>query len=105
MSMQRIKIGDTVTMLTGKDKGKSGDVTHINKGRVRVRGLNLQKKHVKPNPQKNEQGGIMDKEASVDASNVALLNPRSKKSDKVGFKVVDGKKVRFYKSDDELIDL
>lgn len=103
--MQRIKIGDTVTMLAGKDKGKSGDVTHISKGRVRVRGLNLQKKHVKPNPQKNEQGGIIDKEASVHASNVALLNPRSKKSDKVGFKVVDGKKVRYYKSDDELIDL
>lgn len=107
MAMRKIKKDDMVIVITGKDKGRSGKVVRvIAKDRVLVEGVNMQKKHVKPNPNKNEQGGILEREGSIHVSNVAIFNPTTKKADRVGFKTLkDGKKVRCFKSNDEMIEV
>ena len=104
--MHKIKSEDTVIVLTGKYKGKQGKVIRVLEDgkRFLVEGINMIKKHVKPNPQKNEKGGIVEREAPIHNSNVALYNPVSKKADRVGFKEVDGRKVRCFKSNGELVD-
>ena len=101
----KIRRDDEVIVLAGKDKGKTGKVTKVlvESGKVYVEGVNLIKKHTKPVPQLQQPGGIVEKEASLQVSNVAILNPKSGKADRVGFRVEDGKKVRFFKSDNELI--
>jgi large subunit ribosomal protein L24 len=105
--MQKLKTGDEVIVLAGKSNGQRGKITKIitDKGRVVVEGVNMMKKHVKPNPQANVQGGIVEMEAAMDISNVALFNAKTGKADKVGIKVrEDGKRVRFFKSNSELVD-
>ena len=106
--MKRIKKGDTVIVTTGKSKGHVGKILRVLVGKVVVEGANLMKKHVKPNPQIEQPGGIIPIEAPLDVSNVALLNPTTQKADKVGFKFLDkeGKpfKVRYFKSNQELVD-
>jgi large subunit ribosomal protein L24 len=106
--MNRIRSGDTVVITTGKSKGHVGKVIKVLDKTILVEGGNLNKKHVKPNPQLNQQGGIITREAPIDVSNVAMYNPVSKKADKIGFKFIekDGKKykVRYFKSNDEVID-
>ncbi|MFT7005904.1 MAG: large subunit ribosomal protein L24 [Colwellia sp.] len=101
----KIRRDDEVVILAGKDKGKTGKVTKVlvDSGKVFVEGVNLIKKHTKPVPQLQQPGGIVEKEASLQVSNVAILNPKSGKADRVGFRIEDGKKVRFFKSDNELI--
>jgi large subunit ribosomal protein L24 len=107
MGMKKIKKGDEVIILTGKDKGRTSKISRVlANDRVLVEGLNMVKKHVRPNPQKNIQGGIVEKEASIHVSNVALLNPMTKKADRVGFKVLEnGHKVRVFKSSGEVVDV
>lgn len=105
--MHKIRRGDEVVVLTGKDKGKTGKVLRLLGGasRVVVEGINLVKKTVKVNPETNEQGGFKWIEASLDVSNVALYNPETKRPDRVGFKFLDnGDKVRCFKSNGTLID-
>ena len=105
--MQKLKTGDEVIVLTGKSNGQRGKITKMitEKNRVVVEGLNMMKKHVRPNPQAGIQGGIVEKEAAMDMSNVALFNPKTGKADKVGIKVEeDGKRVRVFKSNGELVD-
>ena len=104
--MQKIKKGDEVIVITGKDKGRRGTVTkRVDAEHVIVEGINRAKKHVRPNPMKGEQGGIREKDMPIHISNVALFNPTTQKGDRVGFKVMeDGKKVRFFKSNDELVE-
>jgi len=101
----KIRRDDEVIILAGKDKGKTGKVTKVlvESGKVFVEGVNLIKKHTKPVPQLQQPGGIVEKEASLQVSNVAILNPKTGKADRVGFRFEDGKKVRFFKSDNELI--
>jgi len=105
--MNRLKKGDDVIVIAGKDKGRRGVVKTFTKGGslVLVEGINVVKKHVKPNPNKGVEGGVVEKELPVDASNVAIFNPTSEKADKVGYKFVDEKKVRYFKSSGELVDL
>ncbi|MES2141514.1 MAG: 50S ribosomal protein L24 [Pseudomonadota bacterium] len=106
--MHKIKKGDTVIALCGKDKGKQGKVLRVlpAKNRAVVEGINTVKKHVKPNPQKNVTGGVVTQEASIDLANLALYNPISKKADKVRIRILeDGKRVRVFKSNDELVDI
>jgi large subunit ribosomal protein L24 len=107
MAMQKIKKDDVVIVITGKDKGRSGKVIKmLPNNRVLVEGINLLKKHVKPNPNKNEQGGIIEREGGIHISNVAIFNSLTKKADRVGFKILkDGKKVRCFKSNDEIVDV
>lgn len=104
--MRKIKREDDVIVLTGKDKGKRGKVVKIlDDNRVLVAGVNIIKKHQKPNPQRNEQGGIQEREAPIQVSNVAVFNSATSKADRVGFKILeDGRKVRIYKSTGEVID-
>ena len=104
--MQKIKKGDEVISITGKDKGKRGTVLRIlPESKVIVEGINRAKKHQKPNPMKGQVGGIVDKDMPVDISNVALLNSATQKADRVGIKVLeDGRRVRFFKSNGEVID-
>ena len=104
--MRKIRKGDEVVVLAGKDKGKRGAVQNVlANGRVIVENVSVVKKHVKPNPMRGVAGGIVEKEASIDASNVAIFNSATGKADRVGFRVLeDGKKVRFFKSNNELID-
>lgn len=104
--MNKIKKGDQVTVLTGKDRGKRGVVLRVYPdNRVVVEGINLVKRHTKPNPQAGIGGGIVEKEAPVQASNLALLNPATQKPDRVGFKSLeDGRKVRVFKSNGEVVD-
>ncbi|MGU9957056.1 MAG: 50S ribosomal protein L24 [Arenicellales bacterium WSBS_2016_MAG_OTU3] len=105
--MNRLKIGDDVIVLAGKDKGKRGSILRIvDEARVLVNDVNLIKKHVKPNPNKGDTGGIVEREASIHISNIALFNPISKKADRVGFKKLeDGRKVRIFKSSGEAVDV
>ena len=107
--MNRIKKGDTVVVLTGKSKGHVGLVLQVKDQLVLVEGANVVKKHVKPNSQLNEKGGIVSKEAALQVSNVALYNSATQKADKVGFRFVekDGitRKVRYFKSNNEVVDL
>lgn len=104
--MAKIKRDDEVIVLTGKDKGKRGTVRKVlDDNRVVVSGVNMIKKHTKPNPQAGVAGGIVEKEAPIQVSNIAIFNPSSKKADRVGYRVEDGgKKVRVYKSSGEVID-
>jgi len=101
----KIRRDDEVIVLAGKDKGKTGKVTKVlvESGKVYVEGVNLIKKHTKPVPQLQQPGGIVEKEAPLQVSNVAILNPKSGKADRVGFRIEDGKKVRFFKSNNELV--
>ena len=103
--MEKIIKGDEVIVITGKDKGRRGVVSsRVDAERVLVEGVNRVKKHVKPNPMKGVQGGIVDKDMPVHISNVALFNPATKKADRVGIKVLeDGRKVRVFKSNGELV--
>merc|ERR1712127_686612 len=96
----KIRRGDEEIVLAGKDKGKRGKVLSVvtESGRVFVEGINLIKKHQKPVPQLNQAGGIVEKEASIDVSNVAIYNSETSKADRVGFKIEDGKKLRIFKS-------
>ena len=105
--MNKLKKGDDVIVIAGKDKGRRGTVLKVlANGRMLVENVNMIKKHTRPNPNKGETGGIVQKEASMEVSNVMLYNPRSKKGDRVGFKVLeDGRKVRFFKSDNEVVDV
>jgi large subunit ribosomal protein L24 len=104
--MNKIRKGDEVVMNTGKDKGKRGTVLRIlESGQVLVEGVNMVKKHAKPNPMKGITGGIIDKEMPVDISNIALFNVATKKGERVGFKTLkDGSKVRVFKSSGEVVD-
>jgi len=104
--MSKIHKGDQVVLNTGKDKDKRGTVLSIlDSGHVVVEGLNMAKKHAKPNPMKGITGGIINKEMPIDISNVALFNSETKKADRVGYKVLkDGKKVRVFKSNGEAVD-
>ena len=102
--MRKIKRDDEVIVLAGKDKGKRGKVTRVvDDSRVLVSGINMIKKHQRPNPQANVPGGIIEKEAPIQVSNVAIFNPATSKADRVGFKFEDGKKVRIFKSSGEQI--
>ena len=105
--MNKIKKGDEVIVLAGKDKGRQGQVIKIIKNRkVLVENINLVKKHQKGNPNTGEESGIIEKEMPIHISNVMLLNPITKKGDKVGFKILeDGRKVRFFKSNNEVVDI
>ena len=100
--MNKIRKGDEVIVTTGKDKGRRGTVLEIfEDDRVLVEGVNLAKKHIKPNPNIGEMGGIKDKAMPLDISNVLVFNPKSKKGERVGFRVEkDGSKVRVFKSGD-----
>lgn len=103
--MAKIKRDDEVIVTTGRDKGKRGRVVQVRTdGRLVVSGVNIVKRHTKPNPQAGIQGGIVEKEAPIQASNVAIFNPETQKADRVGFRVEGDKKVRFFKSNDQLID-
>lgn len=102
----KIKKGDQVIVITGKDKGRTGEVKRcLSNGRVLVTNVNLVKKHMKPNPHLNTQGGIVAREQSIHISNVALVDQMTKKASRVGFKTLeDGKKVRYLKSNNEVVD-
>ena len=103
--MNKIRKGDEVLVLAGKDKGKRGTVLRrVDAEKVVVEGVNRVKKHVRPNPVKGQQGGIVEKEMPLHVSNVAIFNPTTQKADRVGFKLLeDGKKVRVFKSNGELL--
>ena len=105
--MNKIIKGDDVIVLTGKNKGIRGTVlSTVSSDRIVVENVNIIKKHTRPNPQVGEPGGIVEKEAPIHISNVAIFNPTTKKADRVGFRVLeDGKKVRYFKSNDEVVDI
>jgi len=105
--MNRIKKGDDVIVIAGKDKGKRGSVLNVlADGRLIVSDVNMAKRHTKPNPNRGVPGGIVEKEMSIDPSNIMLFNPQTDKGDRIGFKVLeDGRKVRFFKSDNEVVDI
>jgi large subunit ribosomal protein L24 len=104
--MARIRKGDEVIVTTGKDKGRRGSVLRIyDDGRVLVENVNVAKKHQRANPNAGQPGGIISKEMPIDISNVMLFNPQSEKGDRVGFrKLEDGRKVRYFKSNNEVLD-
>ena len=105
--MRKIRSNDEVVVITGKDKGRRGKIMQVlvDEGKVLVQGINRVKKHVKPNPNAGVQGGIIEKEMPMDASNVMLVNPATGKGDRVGFKLLDdGKKIRVFKSNGERVD-
>ena len=104
--MRKIKKGDNVVVIAGRDKGKRGDVARIvDDTHVVVNGINTVKRNTRPNPMKNQPGGIVTKEMPIDVSNVAIWNPVTQKPDRVGFRVMeDGRKLRFYKSNGELVN-
>jgi large subunit ribosomal protein L24 len=101
----KIRRNDEVIVIAGKDKGKRGSVKSViaGKDKVIIESINMVKKHVKPNPQIQEPGGIVDKEAPIHVSNIAIFNASTGKADRVGFRLEDGKKVRFFKSNNELV--
>jgi large subunit ribosomal protein L24 len=104
--MEKIRKGDDVIVIAGKDKGKRGTVLRVvDEQHLVVEGVNRVKKHQRPNPMKGQTGGIVEKDMPIDVSNVALFNPQTKKGDRVGFKLMDdGRKVRVFKSNGEMID-
>ena len=104
--MQRIRKGDEVVVIAGKDKGRRGTVVRVyDDGRVLVENVNVAKKHQRGNPQAGVAGGIIEKEMPVDESNVMVFNPVTQKGDRVGFRVLeDGRKVRYFKSNNEVLD-
>ena len=105
--MRKIRKGDQVVVLSGRDKGRKGAVLQVLAGgRVLIESINRVKKHQKPNPQVNKQGGIIEKEMPLPACKVAIWNPSAKKGDRVGIrKLADGKRVRFFKSNGEMLDV
>ena len=103
--MNRIKKGDQVVVIAGKDKGKRGDVVRVDGDRVIVSNVNIIKRHTKPNPQAGVAGGVVEREASMHISNIALFNPASGKGERIGFKVLeDGRKLRVFRSSGEAVD-
>ena len=101
----RIKKGDQVIVIAGKDKGKKGDVVRVEGDRVVVSNVNIIKRHTKPNPQAGVAGGVVEREASMHISNIALFNPASGKGERIGFKVLeDGRKLRVFRSSGEALD-
>ncbi|MDE1922501.1 MAG: 50S ribosomal protein L24 [Gammaproteobacteria bacterium] len=104
--MNKIRRGDLVVLIAGRDKGRRGAVIEVlADDRVRVEGLNMSKKHQRPNPQVGQQGGIIEREAPVHISNVQLFNPATQKGDRVGFKSLEGgRKVRVFKSNGDMVD-
>ena len=103
--MNRIRKGDNVLVITGKNKGQKGEVLRVAADRVIVQNINIVKRHTKPNPQAQQPGGIVEREAPIHISNVMLLNPATGKGERVGFKVLgDGRKVRVFRSSGEAID-
>ena len=104
--MLKIKKNDEVVVIAGRDKGQRGEVLEVKKdGRLVVSGINMVKKHKKANPNAGEQGGIVDQESPIQVSNVAIWNDENEKPDRVGFRLEDGKKIRFYKSNGkEILD-
>jgi len=106
--MNKIRKGDEVVVLTGKDKGKRGTVTRVMplEDKVLVENINMVKRHTKGNPMQGTPGGIIEKEMPIEVSNVAIWNPVSQKADRVGFKSLeDGRKVRYFKSNNEVVDV
>ena len=103
--MLKIKKDDEVIVIAGRDKGKRGEVSRVLEGgRLLVSGVNMVKKHQRPNPNLGQRGGIVEQEAPIDVSNIAIWNDDAEKGDRVGIRTEDGQKVRFYKSNDKLID-
>ena len=103
--MNKLRKGDQVVVIAGRDKGRQGTVLSVDGDRVVVEGVNVVKKHVKPNPQRQVQGGIVNQTAPFAISNVMLWNPATKKGDRVGIRTLaDGRKVRFFKSNKEVVD-
>jgi len=103
--MKRIRKGDHVVVIAGKNKGQRGDVLQVDGDRVVVSNVNLVKRHTKPNPQANQAGGIVEREASIHLSNVLLFNPATNKGGRVGIKALeDGRKVRVFRSNGEVVD-
>ena len=105
--MRKIRKGDEVIVLSGRDKGRRGAVIQVlADGRVLVESVNMAKKHTKPNPQAGKKGGIIEKEMPLAVSKVAIWNPSAKKADRIGVKTLaDGKRVRFFKSNGEMLDV
>ena len=105
--MQKIKQGDEVVVIAGRSKGQRGTVLkRVDENRLLVENVNMVKKHVKGNPRTGETGGIMDKESPIQQSNVMLFNPHTQKADRVGFKTLeDNRKVRYFKSNGEVVDV
>lgn len=104
--MAKIKTGDQVVVLAGRSKGMKGQVMKVlASGHAYVQGVNMHKKHMKPNPQAGKEGGIVQRESKIDISNIAIVNPSTGKADRVGYRKDEkGKNVRFFKSDKNLID-
>ena len=106
--MRKIKTGDQVIVIAGKDKGRTGNIVNISADgeRVMVEGVNMAKRHTRPNPQRGEPGGIIEREMPLHISNVMHYNPVAKKGDRVGIKALeDGKRVRYFKSNEEVVDV
>ena len=104
--MNRIRKGDQVIVITGKNKGQRGEVIRVAGDRAFVQNLNLVKRHTKANPQANQPGGIVEREASIDLSNIQLFNAASGKGERVGFKTLeDGRKVRVFRQSGEVVDI
>jgi large subunit ribosomal protein L24 len=105
--MRRIRKDDEVVVIAGKDKGRRGKIVRVmDEERVIVAGVNLVKRHTKPNPARNVAGGIVEREAAIHISNVMLFNPLTRKGDRVGIRVLgDGRKVRYFKSNNEVVDV
>ncbi len=105
LTMNKIRKGDQVIVIAGKYKGQRGEVLRVAADRVFVQNINLVKRHTKPNPQANQPGGIIEREASIHISNVMLFNSAANKGERVGFKVLDnGRKVRTFRSSGEVVD-
>ena len=103
--MNRIRKGDQVVVISGKDKGKRGEVVRVAGDKLVVANINVVKRHTKPNPQANQPGGVIEREAPIHISNVMLFNPATGKGERVGFKVLeDGRKLRVFRSSGEAID-
>ena len=104
--MNKLRKGDEVVVITGRDKGRRGTIIRVvDAGHVLVENVNMVKRHTKPNPARNTQGGIVEKEAPLHISNVLLWNPVAKRGDRVGVRTLaDGRRVRFFKSNDEVVD-
>ena len=103
--MNRIRKGDQVVVISGKDKGKRGDVVRVAGDKIVVSNVNVIKRHTKPNPQLGQAGGVIEREAPIHISNVMLFNPATGKGERIGFKVLeDGRKLRVFRSSGEAID-
>ncbi len=103
--MRKIRREDEVVVIAGRDRGARGEVIRVlPNGKLIVAGVNIVHKHVRANPQQNEEGGIQTREAPIDPSNVAIFNPETEKADRVGIRMEEGKRVRYFKSNGELVD-